>query len=104
MIKKSLSRISLLFLNWNAFYYSSAALTNNDLVDRLKSLKVIKSPKVEKIMRQIDRKDFVPNSYYPHAYQDTPLPIGYNATISAPHMHACALVFSSQKCQNKRNF
>ena len=25
------------------------------------------------------------------AYEDRPQPIGYNATISAPHMHAYAL-------------
>ncbi|KAI8993493.1 protein-L-isoaspartate O-methyltransferase [Pilobolus umbonatus] len=38
-------------------------------------------------MKSIDRKDFCPR--YP--YEDSPQSIGYNATISAPHMHAYAL-------------
>jgi protein-L-isoaspartate(D-aspartate) O-methyltransferase len=39
-------------------------------------------------MRKVDRGDFCEVST---AYQDSPQPIGYNATISAPHMHAFCL-------------
>lgn len=38
-------------------------------------------------MMQVDRADFCPMA----PYEDAPQPIGHNATISAPHMHAYAL-------------
>ncbi|RKP23217.1 protein-L-isoaspartate O-methyltransferase [Syncephalis pseudoplumigaleata] len=38
-------------------------------------------------MKQVDRANYAPDM----AYQDAPQSIGYNATISAPHMHAYAL-------------
>lgn len=40
-------------------------------------------------MTTVDRGLFVPRGNPP--YMDTPVPIGYNATISAPHMHAMCL-------------
>ncbi|KAK1257393.1 Protein-L-isoaspartate O-methyltransferase [Acorus gramineus] len=40
-------------------------------------------------MEKIDRGLFVPEVN--PAYVDTPMPIGYNATISAPHMHGTCL-------------
>ncbi|KAH7373569.1 hypothetical protein KP509_17G063100 [Ceratopteris richardii] len=40
-------------------------------------------------MEQIDRALFVKEKKY--AYMDHPSPIGFNATISAPHMHALCL-------------
>ena len=70
------------------------AADNNSLVDILKHSGVIKSASVEAVMRAIDRKHFVPSSRIDFAYEDTPQPIGYNATISAPHMHATALVIN----------
>lgn len=50
---------------------------------------VIKSPKVAEVMEAIDRGLFVPDGNPP--YHDSPMQIGYNATISAPHMHATCL-------------
>lgn len=44
------------------------------------------SKKVIEAMNKIDRKLFVPEIYIDSAYLDTPLPIGYGQTISAPHM------------------
>lgn len=41
-------------------------------------------------MLSIDRKDFCPGNVDP--YEDTPQRIGFNVTISAPHMHAYPLV------------
>ena len=38
-------------------------------------------------MLAVDRKDFCSSE----PYRDSPQPIGSNATISAPHMHAYAL-------------
>ncbi|MCX7654213.1 MAG: protein-L-isoaspartate O-methyltransferase [Fervidobacterium sp.] len=44
------------------------------------------SKKVIEAMNIVDRKLFVPEEYVDSAYIDTPLPIGYGQTISAPHM------------------
>ncbi|RIA92053.1 O-methyltransferase [Glomus cerebriforme] len=67
-------------------WYCSA--NNNDgLVNNLKSARIIKSEKVEKAMKAVDRKNYVSQS----PYKDSPQQIGFGATISAPHMHAHAL-------------
>lgn len=44
------------------------------------------SKRVIDAMNLIDRKFFIPEEYSESAYLDTPLPIGYGQTISAPHM------------------
>ncbi|MEN3042078.1 MAG: protein-L-isoaspartate O-methyltransferase [Fervidobacterium sp.] len=44
------------------------------------------SKKVIEAMNIVDRKLFVPEEYVDSAYVDTPLPIGYGQTVSAPHM------------------
>jgi len=49
------------------------------------------SKRVEEVMRQVDRRLFVPPLYAEAAYEDAPLPIGAGQTISAPHMHGSAL-------------
>jgi len=43
---------------------------------------VIKSDKVEKIMKSVDRGNYVSTN----PYLDQPQSIGYGVTISAPHM------------------
>lgn len=68
---------------------SSYFSLNDKLVDKLISDKTIKSSSVEAVMRAIDRGQFTGGNY---AYYDSPTGIGYSATISAPHMHAWALV------------
>lgn len=57
------------------------------MVDHLFSNGIIKSADVRDIMKQVDRGNYVKHN----AYQDAPQRIGYNITISAPHMHAHAL-------------
>lgn len=54
---------------------------------------------VRETMLKIDRGDFC--SYYP--YTDSPQPIQYNATISAPHMHAYALELLKDKLQGAKS-
>jgi len=49
---------------------------------------VLKSDKVIKAMLRVPRELFVPPELRKYAYVDTPLPIGYGQTISAPHMVA----------------
>lgn len=39
-------------------------------------------------MMKVPREEFVPDEYRRYSYSDTPLPIGYGQTISAPHMVA----------------
>ncbi len=46
------------------------------------------SERTIKAMRKVPRHMFVPSVQTKHAYVDTPLPIGYAQTISAPHMVA----------------
>eukprot|EP00731_Ephydatia_muelleri_P021986 Em0014g577a len=67
--------------------WRSHGASNNDLVARLKENGIINSEKVEKVMQETDRADFCTHS----PYLDSPQSIGYQVTISAPHMHAHAL-------------
>ncbi|MEM0350362.1 MAG: protein-L-isoaspartate O-methyltransferase [Archaeoglobaceae archaeon] len=46
------------------------------------------SEKVYNAIKKVPRHLFVPERYRNEAYVDTPLPIGYGQTISAPHMVA----------------
>ncbi|CAA2967292.1 -L-isoaspartate O-methyltransferase 1 isoform X1 [Olea europaea subsp. europaea] len=62
---------------------------NKKMVEHLQSSGVIRSKKVAEVMETIDRALFVPEDASP--YMDSPMQIGYNATISAPHMHATCL-------------
>ena len=56
--------------------------------------KFIDSQKVADVMLEVDRGDFAPNNYY----LNRPVYIGYNVTISAPHMHAFALEHLAPFC------
>ncbi|MEL9939411.1 MAG: protein-L-isoaspartate(D-aspartate) O-methyltransferase [Ignisphaera sp.] len=58
------------------------------LVYALKSEGIIKSRKVEEAFLAIPREHFVPEHMKLYAYADSPLPIGFGQTISAPHMVA----------------
>lgn len=52
---------------------------------------MLTSDKVYNAMIHVDRKNFVPEDMYHNAYADMPRPIGWNTTISAPHMHVMTL-------------
>ena len=43
---------------------------------------IVKSDKVARVMKSVDRGDFAKGQ----AYEDSPQLIGYGVTISAPHM------------------
>ena len=60
-----------------------------ELVKALMSEGIIKTKEVSKAMQQVDRKNYAPSN----PYMDSPQPLGYGATISAPHMHAYALEY-----------
>ncbi|XP_075504975.1 protein-L-isoaspartate O-methyltransferase 1-like isoform X1 [Primulina tabacum] len=91
MRRTVLSRlISMLFyVPKQRIWTGSGVDKNNEMVDQLQRYGVIKSNKIAEVMKSIDRALFVPEGTPP--YVDTPAQIGYNATISAPHMHATCL-------------
>ena len=65
----------------------SSGVDNNDLVNNLFKLGVVKSKHVVDIMKKVDRANYC--SHNP--YMDAPQSIGFGQTISAPHMHARCL-------------
>ena len=56
------------------------------LVDNLVREGILRSPKVINAMRALSRANFLPENMQPYASDDTPLPIGFGQTVSAPHM------------------
>jgi protein-L-isoaspartate(D-aspartate) O-methyltransferase len=58
------------------------------LVDALRRTSRVQRESVLEAIRSVPRHEFVPDGYEDRAYQDRPLPIGHDQTISAPHMVA----------------
>lgn len=79
----------LLYVSQQRLWTGSGIGKNKEMVKHLQSYGVIRSQKVTEVMETIDRALFVPEGTPP--YVDSPMQIGYNATISAPHMHAMCL-------------
>ena len=67
---------------------------NKFLIIELIQKGYIISEKVADVMLEVDRGYFAPN--YPYA--NKPIFIGFNVTISAPHMHAFTLEYLSEYC------
>jgi len=60
-------------------------MTNEDLYEHLlNGSRVLTTPTLKEAFRAIDRKNFVPDDYAVEAYEDYPLPIGFEQTISQP--------------------
>lgn len=70
--------------------WTASASSNKDLVSNLQRDQRL-SARVADALLQTDRADFVAPELLSHAYEDRPLPIGFDVTISAPHMHAAML-------------
>ncbi|CAN4085938.1 unnamed protein product [Withania somnifera] len=79
------------------FWSGSGVNRNKGMIEQLHRYGVIRSQKVTEIMETVDRGLFVPEGT--PAYVDSPMSIGYNATISAPHMHAMCLELLEDKLQ-----
>src|SRR5438045_2764912 len=62
--------------------------TNSELIHNLFREGLISSTRVRDAMLAVDRAHYCRQRS--SAYADSPQPIGYGATISAPHMHASA--------------
>ncbi|KAF0991309.1 hypothetical protein HZS_4900, partial [Henneguya salminicola] len=73
--------------------YYMPHLSNGSLIEGLKGSGCLKSELVEKIMKVVDRKFFCKSN----PYYDCPEPIGFGATISAPHIHAYSLEYLKSK-------
>ncbi|XP_010248719.1 PREDICTED: protein-L-isoaspartate O-methyltransferase-like [Nelumbo nucifera] len=86
-----------LFLRMERFWSRGGIEENKTLVEKLQHYGVIRSRKVAEVMETIDRGLFVPDGNPP--YVDSPMQIGYNATISAPHMHATCLELLKENLQ-----
>ncbi len=63
--------------------------TNEELIDNLARSGILTNNKICDALKQVDRKNYAPTN----PYQDAPQSIGYQATISAPHMHAHAIEY-----------
>lgn len=67
---------------------ATASAKNIQFIQQLQQYGTIQSAEVADVLKTVDRGDFCPNN----PYVDTPQQIGYNVTISAPHMHIHAMV------------
>ena len=104
IISKYFSKLELFHLNKNInFYinqfmvegakYGGVGAGNIKLIETLQGKGIITHKNVAEVMKSVDRKDFVKGGADLGAYADCPQSISYGATISAPHMHAHALVY-----------
>jgi len=75
-------------INFQQYWTQPSLDKNKALVDYLKQYGAVRTDKVAEVMETIDRALFVQEGT---PYIDSPMPIGFNATISAPHMHATCL-------------
>lgn len=66
-------------------YNNDGETSREDLFNHLRNeTRVLRSEALEDAFRKVDRADFVAGDYIPEAYEDYPLPIAENATISQP--------------------
>ena len=63
-------------------------MDREELVKKLKKYGYIRTKEVEKGFLEVDRGIFLPDDRKQFAYEDHPLEIGFEQTISAPHMVA----------------
>jgi len=76
------------FIKMASMSYNAPSQGTLHLVNHLIKTGAIVSQEVASAMQEVDRAYY--SKYDPYA--DKPQTIGYSATISAPHMHAYALV------------
>jgi len=64
--------------------WSCSARTHTGLITNLKNAGLIATKRIEEAMRAVDRGLYTKIA----PYDDSPQPLGFGATISAPHIHA----------------
>ncbi|XP_012590515.1 PREDICTED: protein-L-isoaspartate(D-aspartate) O-methyltransferase, partial [Condylura cristata] len=70
-----------------AMAWKSGGASHSELIHNLRKNGIIKTDKVFEVMLATDRSHYAKCN----PYMDSPQSIGFQATISAPHMHAYAL-------------
>jgi len=55
------------------------------LIENLIKEDILRSPLVIKAMQSVSRAKFLPENMQSYSAVDTPLPIGFGQTVSAPH-------------------
>jgi len=55
------------------------------LIQSLISEGILHTPKIIKAMHMVPREQFLPLNMQAYSAADTPLPIGFGQTVSAPH-------------------
>ena len=70
-------------------------MNKKELIHSLKNQKF--SLPIIKAFEKVDRSNFVPTGFKEKSYQDIPLPIGYNQTISQPYTIAFMLMLADIK-------
>lgn len=65
--------------------YESA---RKQMVQDLRKAGILKADSLIKAMEIVPRHEFIPFMYWDRAYYDSPVAIGHDQTISAPHMNA----------------
>jgi protein-L-isoaspartate(D-aspartate) O-methyltransferase len=72
--------------------WTASGDSNESLINNMRKLNLIQHDDVANAMKAVDRKNYCKaDEKAKYAYQDSPQEIGYNATISAPHMHGMCL-------------
>jgi len=66
-------------------------------VEDLRSQGILKDLNIIKAMNKVPREEFLPQEMRPHAYIDSPLPIGFGQTTSALHMTALFCEYGEMK-------
>ncbi|RWZ78005.1 MAG: protein-L-isoaspartate(D-aspartate) O-methyltransferase [Candidatus Chaera renei] len=66
-------------------------MTNRQLVKHLKNSGALSDERLEAAFEAVDRIDFVPEAEKLHAYEDRPLHIGWEQTVSSPMVVAFML-------------
>ena len=106
---------NILYLTYISIFYMYTVNSNTlmnpkqlSLVNSLRKNGILKSKEVEDVLISLDRGDFCINFPYHDRfsvavliffYVNSAQSIGYNATISAPHMHVFALVHQNNYYQ-----
>lgn len=75
--------------------WTCSGQTQSELIENLVKTDIIRTQSVKDAMLQTDRALYMDRPEY--AYSDAPQGIGYQQTISAPHMHAHALELLADK-------
>ena len=71
------------------------------MVERHMRLRDITDPRVLEVMGHVPRHEFVPSDLRRSAYEDHPLPIGHNQTISQPYVVALMTQLAQPKASSR---